>query len=395
MGIGFANPAMGTTGARPDIGPLPRWTTIYLLSQKEIAKKVMLEMGDLAGSLPIHYRDLDSLLPLSIDDYPYASSHPNRSISKNPLTNQYEQVAQCESTLLADCLLPYRPDTAHQPSLAYLPYVVTGDYFYLEELHFWVSYNFLSMNPHYRQTSQGWFEKDQQDRAQAWSPRTLAQAAFITPDLHPQKLYLNEKLSNNITRYQQKYLISPPNKYGALIPNYSYPTHSPWMDDFFTWSIGHLVELDFSQALSLLEYKAKFPVQRMGFGIEGGSGYCWIFSPAYHILVAPSANDVMFSTIAEVYNNTNGQDIPYGGGFFDYNLPCGSVEQAEAIGLQKGEKIGYSSSPVGYPSNLQIALAVAKDSGISGSADAWKRFINRSVKLDYSYYPIYEIVPRN
>ena len=40
---------------------------------------------------------------------------------------------------------PWGPDTAHQPSFSYIPYLVTGDLFYLEECYFWASHNV--MNP--------------------------------------------------------------------------------------------------------------------------------------------------------------------------------------------------------------------------------------------------------
>ena len=36
---------------------------------------------------------------------------------------------------------PWTLDRAHQPSLAYIPYLMTGDLYYLEEMHFWASYD--------------------------------------------------------------------------------------------------------------------------------------------------------------------------------------------------------------------------------------------------------------
>ena len=38
---------------------------------------------------------------------------------------------------------------------------------------------------------------------------------------------------------------------------------STWMDDFFTWSVGHLVNLGFSNAENIFQYKANFPIGRM------------------------------------------------------------------------------------------------------------------------------------
>ena len=393
MGIGFADFGMPNTGARPDIGPLTQWAAVHLLAQQQITETVMLGMGDSSASWSIHFRDRDTGLPLSIDEYPYASSHPDRNLSRNPDTGKYEQIAKCTGSN-TDCFVPYRQDTAHQPSFAYLPYLLTGDFYYLEELQFWVTYNFLSMNPTYRQTSKGLFERVMQDRGQAWSMRKLGQTAFITPDSHPLKAYFEDKLQQNLTRYHQKYVLDNPNDFGSMIPNYSYPTHSPWMDDFFTWSIGFLVGLGYQEAEPLLRWKAKFPVQRMGFGAPQATNYCWIFAATYHLLVAPDKDSPMFRTIDQAYDGTNGQSIPFGGGFNDGGTACGSQEQADYLGLQLGEMPGYSASPAGFPSNLQIGLAAATESGIAGADQAWERFSHRANQPDYRNNPVFAIVPR-
>ncbi|WLQ13602.1 hypothetical protein O5O45_28135 [Hahella aquimaris] len=394
MGLGLAHPQMPTTGARPDIGPLPTWAAMYLLSQDQRAKLAAVQMGSQAGSYSIHYRDRLTGKPVSVDAYPYASTIWDKNLTKNPDTGEFENIARCDSDKISDCVLPYRADASHQPSLAYVPYLVTGDHLYLEELQFWANYNFIMLNPHYRGFSAGYFERAMQDRAQAWSMRTLAHAAYITPDADPFKNYFHSKLLGNIAKYNEKYLTAPPNGYGAMIPNYSYPTASPWMDDFFTWSLSAVVDLGYAEAADLLKWKAKFPIQRMGLGTDNGDDYCWIFASAYHLLAAPDKDSDMFASIAEVYQNTNGRDIPYGGAFDDKGTECGSIEQAEALGLQQGEMIGYSSSPAGFPSNLQIALAAAADSGADKGREAWEKFMARPVKPDYSAAPNYAIVPR-
>ncbi len=71
MGPGIVNPLMPTAGGRPDIGPLPQWSALYVLSMDSRAKDVTLGSGDLAGSWPIHYRDKRTGLPVSLADYPY------------------------------------------------------------------------------------------------------------------------------------------------------------------------------------------------------------------------------------------------------------------------------------------------------------------------------------
>ena len=43
--------------------------------------------------------------------------------------------------------IPLIPDNAHQPSLAYVPYLLTGDRYYAEEMAFWANYGMLRTDP--------------------------------------------------------------------------------------------------------------------------------------------------------------------------------------------------------------------------------------------------------
>lgn len=392
MGLGLATQSMPDGGAHDDIGPLPRWTAVYLLSQDAAARIATLGMGELAGSWSIHYRDRKTDLPVSLDSHPYVSTTDNRDDTRNPGTGGYEQTAPCPTRLA--CATPYNEDAAHQPSFAYVPYLVTGDHYYLEELHFWANYNLVSRTPGYREFARGLLYRGEQDRAQAWSLRTLGHAAYITPDEHPLKKYFTSKLEENIEFFHQLYVIGQPNRFGGLKPSYDYPAAAPWMDDFWTWSVGHLVALGFEKARPLARWKAQFPVQRMGFGTANPDDYCWIFGAAYQLRVARNADAPMFQTIREVYRNTNGQHLAGSDGFDDRGLPCASSALATALGLRIGEMTGYADSPSGYPANMQPALAAAVDAGIVGAADAWARFEARSVKPDYRDYPVWAIVPR-
>ncbi|KAK0339623.1 hypothetical protein LTR94_033773, partial [Friedmanniomyces endolithicus] len=81
--------------------------------------------------------------------------------------------------------------------------------------------------------------------------------------------------------------------------------------------------------------------------------------------------------------------------------PCASREQSDWLRTASkgrwspGRMSGYSDSPLGYPANMQPALAVAATSGIPHAAEAWKRFDARADKPDYSKMPVWAIVPRN
>ena len=55
---------------------------------------------------------------------------------------------------------------------------------------------------------------------------------------------------------------------------------------------------------------------------------------------------------------------------------------------------GYASSAIGYPSNMQPALAYAVDALGEPGRKAWDLFMARSIKPDYSGAPQFAIVPR-
>ena len=59
-----------------------------------------------------------------------------------------------------------------------------------------------------------------------------------------------------------------------------------------------------------------------------------------------------------------------------------------------GEMVGFAQSPTGFPSNLQIGLAMAAGSGITKATEAWRVFDERSVKPNYDDYPNFAVVPR-
>lgn len=384
MGAGLVVSYMPTTGGRPDIGLLPGWSASYLLSMAPGAKMASLGTGDLAGSWPIHFRDKTTGRPVSIETYPYATTYPANASKDtvNPATQKSESFVACT----VDCTTPYHPDAAHQPSMAYLPYLVTGDAYYLDELHFWALWNMYQQVPAYRDLAKGLVHRNQV-RAQAWALRTLAHAAYITPDSDTLKPLLDRLLSNNLDWYNTAYTnnASPGNSLG-FITEYSIGYDSgtgmaPWMDDFFTSVVGHVAELGYTQAQPLLAWKIKFPISRML-----GPDFCWLLGANYSLPVRDSATSPIYTNIGQVHKAIKPAELTA--------LECAGSAMATQLGLKPGEMPGYSSSTHGMPSNMQPALAYAADWGGASGAAAWRIFSGRSVKPNYADSPQFAIVPR-
>lgn len=382
MAVGLANAYMPTTGGRDDIGLLPAWAATYLLTMDKRVKDVTLGTADLSGSWSSHYRDRNTGRPVSLFDYPYMTILGTKGDTKNPVTKLYEAFPECPIAL---CSTPNTHDSAHQAAFGYLPYLVTGDYYYLEELQFWAMWNSFSSNPGYRQYKSGLVKPDQV-RGQGWSMRTLAEAAYISPDADPLKAQFTYFLNANLDWYDANYTNASNNNFGILthgsaVAYDNLTGMSPWMDDFFTSAIGHVAELGYTKALPLLKWKAKFPISRM---ID--KDFCWIKGGIYSLKIRDTPTSAFYPTIGQAYKASTTPEFNA--------LACGSQAMATSLGLKVGEMTGYSSSHTGYPSNMQPALAYAADVGGTDGAAAWSRFMGRSVKPDYGMGPQFDIVPR-
>ncbi|MEA2563107.1 MAG: hypothetical protein QOH06_4611 [Acidobacteriota bacterium] len=188
---GIVEPSMPAGGmTRLDIGPLPGWDAAAVLSQDPRVFAISRAAGEDSGAFPVHYRDRATGLPYSVVDHPSASIHTNNTGSRE-----------------GDRLPKFRPgpggqnpDTDHSPSLGYLPYLLQPwDSWMLEEVHFWVGFLELSRpwRDGYRKGADGLLRTGAL-RGYSWSMRTLALAAWITPDAHPQRGMYERLLINNL-----------------------------------------------------------------------------------------------------------------------------------------------------------------------------------------------------
>lgn len=374
MGVGLAKGDMPGTGGRWDIGIIPGWAAMYLLSMDYRAKIITLGTADCAGSWSMHYRDHNTQQPISLLDYPYLTLHPAAS-SYNYKTKKYEGFPA-----VAKGSTGTGHDTAHQPGFAYLPYLVTGDLYYLEELQFWAMHNIFAGNPGYRNYDAGLVYREQV-RGQAWTLRTLGEAAYITPDNDRLKGHFGKVLDNNLEWYNAEYTNNPSaNKLGVLVHGnaiiYKEGTAlAPWQDDFFTAVIGHLADLGFKKAEPLLKWKSQFVIGRMA-----GEGVCWSAASNYDYTVRATSSAPVFETAGEAYRATVGEKVAA--------LPCG--ETWAALGRKVGDMGGYPKEHTGFPANMQPAMAYAAQYHLG----AWEKFNSRSPMTDFSRGPQFAIVPR-
>jgi len=209
--------AFPTTGGRGDIGLFPRWYVRYLYTFDPDLFEVLLGDAAVSGYVPIHYRESD-LGRRFLKSEPDDAVGRVLSIDARPT---FRSTAQRQDTRAEDLVVPIGPtsngnwivDLAHQPSFAYIPYLITGDWYFLEELYFWASFDVAHGNPQVslsydRHADWGFINDSEEIRGVAWAMRNLAHAAFAAPDGTLEKAYFTEKLYNDIAIREGKYNIT-------------------------------------------------------------------------------------------------------------------------------------------------------------------------------------------
>jgi hypothetical protein len=424
---------MHMTGAQAAIGPLPRWTSVYILAPDVRAYNWMLANTDALGAYDLHYRDAATGWPVSIQDHPnittaawgYANTVSQRAMTGSA-ANQ-ASIAAYRRDLLPNCVdnavvkgcstawyktgSPTLWDNAHQPAESYVPYMVTGSYYYMSELAFAASRNQIAPNPVYRGFSQGLIDKSySQVRGKAWVLRQMVDAAWLLPDDYPLKAEFNATVNNSLADWNARYT----NKTGTnplqlMESGATYPVKdaagkptgekgmAPWMHDFFTWSAGHAAELGFAGAAELRNWLSRMNIEIMtGWQTDPTHGFCWLQASGYTFVVKDASGNWLPDYKA-VYAATFPSLV---------GLECNSPAMVAAMAKQEkqpwkaGQMSGYAHSPTGFPANLQVGLAAAADSGLPNAHEAWKIFESRSVQPEppqygYNNYPNFAILPRS
>lgn len=434
---GYNTAYMPTTGGRPEIGLITAVDAIYLLDMGAQAKDNAITQSELMGGWDAHRRDTATDRPINVGSYaantPFSAQETyavTGITAANPAVvtvashrlktgmlaridsaggmginyNTYTVGAVTATTFAltgADTtgqtwtgggiITPTNPnqiDTGHCPEVGFIPYLLTGDNFHLEELQFYS--NFVMGDR---------FDTNQ-IRSQAWGIRAMAQALYITPDADPLKAMFLAKFNAVIADYDAKYTNNAAaNKLGAIVngsawsdPDSTGNNTRTWQDDFFTQAVGHAVELGFTQAAGLFAYKAKYVVGRMNF--------CRMLSCPYSMKLRTAFGQPVFATLAEAYAATFPVDYPSTG-----NNILAQVHDSAAMAAQAGPTnfetigansiVGYPDSAIGFVANMQPALAYAVTLSYPGAAAAWTTYQGRTTKQNYSGLPEFAIVPRS
>ncbi|WP_439115331.1 hypothetical protein [Hydrogenophaga sp.] len=358
MGNVFLAPYFPGTGGRPEIGPIPRWTAQYLISQDDRIREVMLANADAAAAVPTHYRDEVTGQPVDV------VTHPNITVR---FGTSSPAVPKSSDTTI------WSADTAHQGSFAYIPYLITGDAFYLDETIFWAAWNIAAVNPSYREGSKGLI-KSNEVRAQAWALRSIGEAARALPDSHKLKSYFQARLVNNLNWYAEKYINSPTESSLGAIQHPDDPNEtSPWQNDFMSIVFSQQAENLEPKASETLAWFSKFTVGRF---MNDDNGFCAARAPGYYWFYRDSAGKLI----------TTWKDL------FARNYPTDVGTACSKLTIDGG----YPTLSIGYAAYARGMLGATANAGVPNAKEGYDKWKAMTPLMDASLAsdPTWAISPR-
>ena len=371
--------SMGATGYDGSIGPLPEWDVAYLTSSGDPrAYRSVVINGYCAGRYGIHFRDELTNRPPRFTALVNIVTGGNTGMSDvgASSTNLY--------TVTASGPTPPTFKTSHHPSMGFMAYLLTGRFYFMEEIEFSATANFIKQNDTTRGFTKGILRTDagtNTTRGAAWALRTLVQAAAITPDadaLHGDYVMSFEE---NVNFYHNLFISTANNNPQGFCKPYSdYNPGTPpwlnaiWMEDFLTFAFGYgkdLVPISGAGGTKLdafLAWKYQSVVKRLGG--SGATEYCFRDAAQYTFPVAASDNA-----------KWDGTDPP-GTWFADwgaiYLAATGHANDCASGTSLRGTSGADPSSFDGYWGNLRPAIAYAVDHGAVGAAAAYARLTTAS-----------------
>ncbi len=295
MGLGGLIPYMPQTGERSDIGIVTEPQAEYICTAREAALDVMRAQAEGAGTFPWHIRDENTNAPLSLRAYPDATWY-----SSTAQGNPYVKGTKTPATI----------DSAHQPALSYMPFLLTGDPYHLEDLQFMANWNLGALVPQYRLSIP-------QSRAFAWNLRTLAQAARITPDKVPSwllpKQYFSDFLADYRRYFETEYVdsikperarfrvttnIDNSRDEGPLAPKGTWT--GPWEEEFVATILGWVVAMGFNDWRRSFEWKIQSTIARTSVT----SGWKRAFATPYRMILRETATAPVANTWSDAWHLT-------------------------------------------------------------------------------------------
>jgi len=196
----------GTTGERPEIGPITEAQADYIITGSSSSLRALLAQAEACASAPIHWRDERTGAFINFQSYPHASAnvHDGKPTIPNPPAPRTPD-GKLDRRF-------FRAEPAHAGALAYVPFLLTYDPYYLEELQalgeLGIGFSAWFRNLH----KLPGLAQPNQTRSFAWSMRSLFQLGVVSPEKPPRWLLPRSywrKCVADSRAFMQLYMDSP------------------------------------------------------------------------------------------------------------------------------------------------------------------------------------------
>jgi len=382
--------SMGSAGYHLSIGLLPQWDVLYLTSNADVrAWRASQINGYCGGRYGFHHRDENT------NRAPRMSAHPNLALGRGAGIQATGASSTNSYTADASGASPPQFASSHMPAFGYMPYLITGRWYFMDEVQLLASTIFLKQTDTMRGFTQYIINSASanQVRGTAWALRSLVHAANVTADddTSMRTEYVNS-VNNNISRYHAYYVGS--GNVGGHLQHVNFGdgvgwVGSPWEDDFATQAFGFLADQKVhspalqTQLNEFLTYKFQAIVNRLGAGTAGT--YNFEHAAQYRLTMSPSTNPDWAGKTGPWYADWGAIASAWG------------VPANNGTRTLKGESgANPSSIATGYWGNLHPAIAYAVDHGAAGATAAYQRLIGADNYQPNSFNdtPEWGIVPR-
>ncbi|MFT6071760.1 MAG: hypothetical protein ACJAQ0_000233 [Dasania sp.] len=196
-GSSLVNARMPDAGTREDIALWPQWTVRYLLTSHDKARAVVLKQGDAAAYAPWHFTDAKTNMPPLPQDHPKLWYDHRANMNENKI-----QPYNTDDTI-------WRLDNAHQPSLSYIPYLITGDRYYydnLEATYSWGRFALINNDFNILRDPNLRTQTFHQVRGYAWIQRIIAEMALVAPQNSRLYTHLQKQMDADFVYFKKGHI---------------------------------------------------------------------------------------------------------------------------------------------------------------------------------------------
>jgi hypothetical protein len=236
-------------GGRPDIGPYTQWGTNWLYSGDHRSAETALKMADLAGAWPMNIREGNPTKSLDraqvvpgLGRTISVSSRPTICLFTAALFN-YSATKPADKIKVVGPMTSggWAGDGAHQPDAFSVPYTLTGDYWYLEQMQLWAGFSAARYNGAANTATSGRGPTGSEGgvhdevRGDGWVVRNRAEAAFLSPDDTPEKAYFTTLVNDALATWEGERRIHGTAFEGST--NWTWGLKEGQQDAQGTWSV--------------------------------------------------------------------------------------------------------------------------------------------------------------